>query len=289
MSQLTIQLSDKADALVVQLQKEIFNRRRKKVPAEGVIETLLESAAKSQSDQRFSTSWKNLIADIEKAASIAAAHGAKPANLSDEEWALVLSHRSRTAAAPRRPGSAKSAQAPRGPATKPPAAAAVGATGRRGRTKPVAPSDRAVEAESSDKVAAKAKTKPRAVKATARGRATAPTSDTGTQAPPKTSAPAKSAARAKGTAKGTAAAKRTTAAKGTATAKGPATAKGAATAKSKPRGGSSPARRMAKAVSRLGSTVTDSGGSAAATAAAPAMSNDGDAAQGSSGNGGLRS
>jgi hypothetical protein len=95
MSQLTIQLSDKADALIAQLQKEIFNRRRKKVSAAGVIETLVESGAKSQSDKRFATSWSNLIADIEKAAKVADAHGAKPANLTDAEWAMVLSHRSR--------------------------------------------------------------------------------------------------------------------------------------------------------------------------------------------------
>ena len=49
MSQLTIKLSDKADALIAQLQKEIFNRRRKKVSASGVVETLVESGAKSQS------------------------------------------------------------------------------------------------------------------------------------------------------------------------------------------------------------------------------------------------
>ena len=98
MSQLTITLSDKADALIAQLQKEIFNRRRKKVTAAGVIETLVESGAKSQSDKRFATSWSNLVADIEKAARVAHAHGAKPANLSDEEWALVLSHRTRGAA-----------------------------------------------------------------------------------------------------------------------------------------------------------------------------------------------
>lgn len=97
MSQLAIKLSDKADALIAQLQKEIFNRRRKKVSAVGVVETLVESAAKSQSDKRFATSWKNLIADIEKAAKLANAHGAKPANLSDQEWAMVLSHRNRKA------------------------------------------------------------------------------------------------------------------------------------------------------------------------------------------------
>lgn len=100
MSQLTIQLSDKADALLAQLQKEIFQRRRKKVSPEGVIETLIESGAKSQSDKRFSTSWKNLVSDIEKAARLADAHGAKPAVLSDEEWALVLTHRSRSASTP---------------------------------------------------------------------------------------------------------------------------------------------------------------------------------------------
>jgi hypothetical protein len=78
------------------LQKEIFQRRRKKVSAEGVIETLIESGAKSQSDKRFAASWQNLVADIEKAAKVAQTHGAKPANLSDAEWALVLAHRTRT-------------------------------------------------------------------------------------------------------------------------------------------------------------------------------------------------
>ncbi len=96
MSQLTIQISEKGGALIAQLQKEIFQRRRKKVSAEGVIETLIESGAKSQSDKRFATSWKNLIADIEKAATVAQTHGAKPANLSDAEWALVLAHRTRS-------------------------------------------------------------------------------------------------------------------------------------------------------------------------------------------------
>ena len=95
MSQLTIKLSDKADALIAQLQKEIFNRRRKKVTAAGVVETLVESGAKSQSDKRFATSWVNLIKDIEKAAKLAYAHGSKPSTLTDEEWALVLNHRSR--------------------------------------------------------------------------------------------------------------------------------------------------------------------------------------------------
>ena len=109
MSQLTIQLSDRADSLIAQLQKEIFNRRRKKVTAAGVVETLVESGAKSQSDKRFATSWTNLIADIEKAAKLADAHGAKPASLSDEEWALVLSHRTRT---PRKAAAKAPAKAP---------------------------------------------------------------------------------------------------------------------------------------------------------------------------------
>ena len=95
MAQLTISLSDKALSLIAQLQKEIFNRRRKKVSAAGVVETLVESGAKSQSDKRFATSWKNLVSDIEKAAKLADANGSKPSTLSDEEWAIVLSHRSR--------------------------------------------------------------------------------------------------------------------------------------------------------------------------------------------------
>lgn len=99
MSQLSIKLSDKADALIAQLQKEIFNRRRKKVTAAGVVETLVESGARSQSDKRFSTSWINLIKDIEKAAKLANAHGSKPSTLSDAEWAMVLSHRQKAATA----------------------------------------------------------------------------------------------------------------------------------------------------------------------------------------------
>lgn len=101
MSQLSIKLSDKADALIAQLQKEIFNRRRKKVTAAGVVETLVESGARSQSDKRFATSWINLIEDIEKAAKLANAHGSKPASLTDEEWVMVLSHRNRQASKPR--------------------------------------------------------------------------------------------------------------------------------------------------------------------------------------------
>ena len=97
MAELKIKLSDKALSLIAQLQKEIFNRRRKKVTPSGVVETLVESAAKSQSDKRFATSWKNLVVDIEKAAKLANQHGSKPSNLSDEEWAMVWSHRTRPA------------------------------------------------------------------------------------------------------------------------------------------------------------------------------------------------
>ena len=147
MSQLTIKLSDKADALIAQLQKEIFNRRRKKVSAAGVVETLVESGAKSQSDKRFATSWTNLIKDIEKAAKLSYAHGSKPSTLSDEEWALVLSHRSRGTTgrarrtvkktmAAKKPASAK-AQASKKPA-------------RRTRTRSAAKTKAAVAAVSSN-------------------------------------------------------------------------------------------------------------------------------------------
>ena len=61
MSQLSIKVSAKGDALIATLQKEIFNRRRKKVTAAQVVETLVESGAKSQSDKRYAASWKNLI------------------------------------------------------------------------------------------------------------------------------------------------------------------------------------------------------------------------------------
>ena len=81
--------------MIAQLQKEIFNRRRKKITAAGVVESLVESGAKSQSDKRFATSWKNLIKDVEKAAKVAETHGNKPANISADEWALILSHRTR--------------------------------------------------------------------------------------------------------------------------------------------------------------------------------------------------
>ena len=97
MSQLTIKVSAKGDAMIATLQKEIFNRRRKKVTASQVVETLVESGAKSQSDKRYAASWKNLIKDIEKAAKVSEVHGNKPAGVSAEEWALIISHRTRKA------------------------------------------------------------------------------------------------------------------------------------------------------------------------------------------------
>ena len=157
MSQLTVKLSDRADALIAQLQKEIFNRRRKKVSAAGVIETLVESGAKSQSDKRFATSWKNLVSDIEKAAKVADAHGAKPANLSDEEWALVLSHRTRTprAAAAKKPAAKK-------PAARKPAAAKAAAPKAKPAARKAAKAKPAAAAAASKPVAAKARPAKRA-------------------------------------------------------------------------------------------------------------------------------
>jgi topoisomerase IA-like protein len=76
-------------------KKSSIAAAKRSLPA-GVVETLVESGAKSQSDKRFATSWTNLIKDIEKAAKLAYAHGSKPSTLTDEEWALVLSHRSRS-------------------------------------------------------------------------------------------------------------------------------------------------------------------------------------------------
>ena len=95
MSQLSIKVSAKGEAMIATLQKEIFNRRRKKVTASQVVETLVESGAKSQSDKRYAASWKNLIKDIEKAAKVSEIHGNKPANVSADEWAMILSHRTR--------------------------------------------------------------------------------------------------------------------------------------------------------------------------------------------------
>ena len=119
MSQLSIKLSDKADALIAQLQKEIFNRRRKKVTASGVVETLVESGARSQSDKGFAASWVNLIQDIGKAAKLANAHGSKPSSLTDEEWVMVLSHRNRQATT--KPVAKKRAVAAKAATTKAPA------------------------------------------------------------------------------------------------------------------------------------------------------------------------
>ena len=95
MSQLKINVSAKAEAMIAQLQKEIFNRRRKKITAQGVVESLVESGAKSQSDKRYASSWKNLIKDIEKAAKASEVHGNKPANVTAEEWAMLVAMRTR--------------------------------------------------------------------------------------------------------------------------------------------------------------------------------------------------
>ena len=118
MSQLKISVSAKADAMIAQLQKEIFNRRRKKITAEGVVESLVESGAKSQSDKRFAASWKNLIKDIEKAAKASEVHGNKPANISADEWALIISHRTRKGTAAKK-GPAKKTTVKKAAAKKP--------------------------------------------------------------------------------------------------------------------------------------------------------------------------
>ncbi len=231
MSQLTIKLSDKADALIAQLQKEIFNRRRKKVSPAGVVETLVESGAKSQSDKRFATSWKNLIADIEKAAKVANAHGSKPANLSDAEWALILSHRSRAAATK---SSAKPAA--KAPARKPAAKTATA---------------KAAVAKTATKTATKTavKTAKPAVKAAAK----AAVKSTAAKAKPGTAArnPIRKSAVKESTVKPAAASK--PAARSAVRRK----AQPSAAAKA---GTSSVARRMAKAVSRL-----SAGGAVAST------------------------
>jgi hypothetical protein len=226
MSQLTIKLSDKADALIAQLQKEIFNRRRKKVSPAGVVETLVESGAKSQSDKRFATSWKNLIADIEKAAKVANAHGSKPANLSDAEWALILSHRSRAAATK---SSAKPAA--KAPARKPAARAATA---------------KAAVAKTATKTATQttAKTAVKTAKPAVKAAAKAAVKSTAAKAKPGTAArnPIRKSAVKESTVKPAAASK--PAARSAVRRK----AQPSAAAKA---GTSSVARRMAKAVSRL--------------------------------------
>ena len=146
MSQLSIKVSAKGEAMIATLQKEIFNRRRKKVTASQVVETLVESGAKSQSDKRYAASWKNLIKDIEKAAKVSEIHGNKPANISAEEWALILSHRTRRGSSGKK-GLAK-------PAAK------KGAVKKTVSKKVVA--KKAVTKVASSKIAAKAKAKAKA-------------------------------------------------------------------------------------------------------------------------------
>jgi hypothetical protein len=271
MSQLTIQISEKGDALIAQLQKEIFQRRRKKVSAEGVIETLIESGAKSQSDKRFAASWQNLVADIEKAAKVAQTHGAKPANLSDAEWALVLAHRTRTGV---------------GEADKP-----------KGRTSPSRTSP-----SRSRSTTTRAAAKPRTSRSAAPARSassSAPTSSTSSRAKATSSRSKAASSRAKASAKALAlaapvpaleVAEVSTAALGETFPVGetpvgdtfsPATPPAAATTTrrtrtrstasngAKPRTTSSPAaRRMAKAATRLSITATKAA-SPKATPAAP--------------------
>ena len=107
MSQLKINVSAKAEAMIAQLQKEIFNRRRKKITAQGVVESLVESGAKSQSDKRYASSWKNLIKDIEKAAKASEEHGNKPANVTAEEWAMLVAMRTRKGTVAKKPAAKK--------------------------------------------------------------------------------------------------------------------------------------------------------------------------------------
>ena len=107
MSQLKINVSAKAEAMIAQLQKEIFNRRRKKITAQGVVESLVESGAKSQSEKRYASSWKNLIKDIEKAAKASEVHGNKPANVTAEEWAMLVAMRTRKGTAAKKPAAKK--------------------------------------------------------------------------------------------------------------------------------------------------------------------------------------
>ena len=109
MAQLKINVSPKAEAMIATLQKEIFNRRRKKITAQGVVESLVESGAKSQSDKRYASSWKNLIKDIEKAAKASEVHGNKPANITAEEWAMLVAHRTRKGATAKKAAAKKPA------------------------------------------------------------------------------------------------------------------------------------------------------------------------------------
>ena len=264
MSQLTITLSDKADALIAQLQKEIFNRRRKKVSAAGVIETLVESGAKSQSDKRFATSWSNLVADIEKAARVAHAHGAKPANLSDEEWALVLSHRTR-AVAPA-VSSRRSAGRTRG--------AAVRRGANANRVAPIATDPDASSSDSASKTARSRSTQPSkparttrkpsssAAKESAKTRATKPkvTKPNAAQSKAGASQPTSTVAKAKPQSTGDSPTSEGAAIPTTAAAATPTRNDRKASSTTNPAARSRSARvsaatRMAKAVSRLGATT----------------------------------
>jgi hypothetical protein len=262
MSQLTITLSDKADALIAQLQKEIFNRRRKKVSAAGVIETLVESGAKSQSDKRFATSWQNLVADIERAAMVAQAHGAKPTALSDEEWALVLSHRTRTTTAQ----DSKRATKPRAASRTPKADSSPAPARRRGKASTAKVSASDIEALALEIIAAPKGRGRRGTTAkparTAKGAATTTTK-----------------AKAGTTRRTTTTRKRATATPESAAPESPTPAKAKAAPKTTTRktttGRSSVAKRMAKAASRLASAPVPAIITTPAPAPAPAISSNG--------------
>ena len=165
MSNLTIKVSAKADAMIAALQKEIFNRRRKKITAQGVVESLVESGAKSQSDKRYAASWKNLIKDIEKAAKLSEVHGAKPANVSAEEWALILSHRTRKSttakAAPKKRAKSTKVSTKKAAAKKPAAKKAV--VKKAAAKKPVAKKAAAPAAKSVGRPARRARRATKAV------------------------------------------------------------------------------------------------------------------------------
>jgi hypothetical protein len=257
MSQLTIQISDKADALIAQLQKEIFNRRRKKVSAEGVVETLLESGAKSQSDKRFATSWQNLVADIERAAMVAQTHGSKPSSLTDEEWALVISHRTRaTPASETKLAGGTSASARTTRAAK---ATTTAPARRRGKTSLVKAAEAELEAiTGATSTATKTRGTRSAAKAKPARAAKASTPTAKAKATPARRGATSSRARAAAAPEGAPAAKAKAAPKTSARKASASTAR------------SSVARRMAKAASRLASTpITAITTSASTTPATP--------------------
>ncbi|MFN9644586.1 MAG: hypothetical protein ACK6BG_05560 [Cyanobacteriota bacterium] len=262
MSQLTIQISDKADALIAQLQKEIFNRRRKKVSAEGVVETLLESGAKSQSDKRFATSWQNLVADIERAAMVAQAHGSKPSALSDEEWALVLSHRTRATTPP----DGKRAAKPRASTRATKAAASATPVRRRSRASAAQVAESEIDALVQEITAAPKGRGSRSGKAksarTAKATAT-------TAAKPKVATTRRAPTPRK---RATAASEGVPAENGTAAA---AKAAAKTTTRKATTSRSSVAKRMAKAASRLASAPITAITTTPAPAPAPAISGNG--------------